>query len=87
MPSDIQRALLKGPFIASSSQDDSTCAITSSSLNDGSTKLYFTCPGQSAKNRVVEDSALERVVNKLSEAIFSNLRIAGNEDKNRPRDP
>jgi tetratricopeptide (TPR) repeat protein len=70
VPSDIQRALVKGPFVAATSQDDTTCAITSSRLNDGTIKLYFTCPGQSAKNRVVEDSALEGVVNKLSEAIF-----------------
>lgn len=66
---DTEATLLKGPFIKINGDDDTACAI-SESRSEGGFKLYFTCPAQSAKNRVVEDSALERVVNKMAEAVY-----------------
>jgi tetratricopeptide (TPR) repeat protein len=78
LPRDAQRAILVGPFIEAAgdaAKTDNICTISGASPTaTGATglSLRFSCPGQSARNRTVEDSAPERVVNKLSNGLFSS---------------
>jgi hypothetical protein len=74
----LRRAIRSGPFIErypDSSLQTGACTISGNeaTATDGTTKtkLIFTCPAQTAKNRTVEDSDPRQVVNKLSEAVFS----------------
>ncbi len=69
----LRRKLRSGPFLeVSGTATDSArlCTISATTAGGGKTTLRFTCPSQSAKNRTVEDSDLNQVVNKLSEALF-----------------
>jgi tetratricopeptide (TPR) repeat protein len=74
IPRKLQKAIARGPFIPVNSKDTEgaqiTCSIRGSEANSRIT-LSFSCPSQTAKNRVVEDSDLEQVVNKLAEALFT----------------
>lgn len=59
-----------GPFIAVEGGSQ-LCRISAERDRDsGNTRLRYTCPGNTAKNRVVEDSDQRQLVNKLSEALF-----------------
>jgi tetratricopeptide (TPR) repeat protein len=70
---ELRGLILSGPFIEDRSARDQeeVCLITSlqESVGGGAT-LRFTCPHNSSKNRVVEDSDPRGVVNKLTEALF-----------------
>lgn len=69
----LRRKLSSGPFLEVSreaSDPSRVCSISAATSGNDKTTLRFTCPSQSAKNRTVEDSDLNQVVNKLSEAIF-----------------
>ena len=68
----LRAAITSGPFVETSGTEGRTvCTITAlESLSSSSTTLRFTCPDNSAKNNVVEDSDPSEVVNKLSEALF-----------------
>lgn len=79
LSSQIRQAILTGPFIEVSetaAQSNTRCSVTRgpASAAPGSAQfaLSFSCPGQPAKNRTVEDSAPELVVNKLSASLFSS---------------
>jgi Tfp pilus assembly protein PilF len=68
--SALRNAVLKGPFIERSEGMD-TCVIqTGRNDANGAYVLRFSCPSNTAKNRVVEDSDINQVVNKLSDALF-----------------
>lgn len=74
----VQQAILEGPFIearSDASTAERSCSIskgTPSKPGEAPIALLFSCPGQSARNRTVEDSAPESVVNKLSTSLFSS---------------
>jgi Tfp pilus assembly protein PilF len=71
-PADIRSNILSGPFLDGASNDTGAlCTITASRSTDTHTvSLNFSCPGNTAKNRIVEDSDPREIVNKLSEALF-----------------
>ena len=71
-PSDIRSNILSAAFTeASEGRRESLCSISSSHAPGTNTiSLRFTCPGNAAKNRTVEDSDPREVVNKLTEALF-----------------
>lgn len=67
--SDIRSALTSGPFVEAPSGD--VCTVSAlKNLASSSTSLRCTCPHNSSKNIIVEDSDPNEVVNKLSEALF-----------------
>lgn len=78
LPRELQRAILAGPFVEATgdaAKTDTLCIIsrtTPTTTGGARIALQFTCPGQSARNRTVEDSAPEQVVNKLSKGLFSS---------------
>lgn len=81
LPGTIRSQILSGPFCqAPASQGDTrrTCSIVATDISPQKIALRFTCPGQPDKNRVVEDSDLTRVVNKLAEAVFRQEVINAN---------
>ncbi len=74
-PAHLRDFILAGPFVedTSSTNQHEVCVITSQQkpmTSDGNVILRFTCPTNSTKNRIVEDSDPHEVVNKLSEALF-----------------
>jgi tetratricopeptide (TPR) repeat protein len=77
----MRRAIARGPFLPIDATDNETaqlvCTIRGTEAPLRFT-LSFSCPSQTAKNRVVEDSDISQVVNKLSEAIFSQDVQNGN---------
>jgi hypothetical protein len=77
----MRKALARGPFLPIDTPDTDTarilCTIRGTEAPSRLT-LAFSCPSQTAKNRVVEDSEISQVVNKLSEAIFSQDVQNGN---------
>jgi len=78
LPREVQRAILAGPFVEATddaAKSDTLCVIsgtTPTTTGGAQIALHFACPGQSARNRTVEDSAPEQVVNKLSKGLFSS---------------
>lgn len=80
--SSVMRSMItSGPFVhASSAAGGVACTITA--LQDptsSSITLRFTCPDNTSKNKVVEDSDPSEVVNKLSEALFrEEIKNGGN---------
>jgi hypothetical protein len=80
--SSVMRSMItSGPFVqASSAAGGAVCTITA--LQDptsSSVTLRFTCPDNTSKNKVVEDSDPSEVVNKLSEALFrEEIKNGGN---------
>jgi hypothetical protein len=72
--------ILSGPFIEdrSSRDQDTVCLITSPQQSASGATLRFTCPHNSSKNHVVEDSDPRAVVNKLTEALFREEIKNGN---------
>lgn len=80
--SSVMRSMItSGPFVhASSAAGGAACTITA--LQDptsSSITLRFTCPDNTSKNKVVEDSDPSEVVNKLSEALFrEEIKNGGN---------
>jgi Tfp pilus assembly protein PilF len=69
--SALQDALRKGPYVDSPNSTDA-CIIEAGRNEVTLTyTLRFSCPRNSSKNRSVEDSDLYQVVNKLSDALFS----------------
>lgn len=77
----MRKAIARGPFLPIDATDTDTarmlCTIRGTEASARLT-LAFSCPSQTAKNRVVEDSEISQVVNKLSEAIFSQDVQNGN---------
>jgi tetratricopeptide (TPR) repeat protein len=78
LPRPLRRAIRSGPFVEVSGGvgvNPTICTVTAketaSAEGKSGIQLHFTCPGQTAKNRVVEDSDPGQLVNKLSEALFS----------------
>jgi tetratricopeptide (TPR) repeat protein len=78
MSRSLRRAIQSGPFTevkSDSSMSSDVCTISAgqklSAEGNPSLQLRFTCPGQTGKNRTVEHSDPRQVVNKLSEALFS----------------
>jgi tetratricopeptide (TPR) repeat protein len=71
-PSDVRANILSGPFLeARAERAGSLCTIESSQPPGAPLiSLRFTCPGNAARNRTVEDSDPREVVNKLTEALF-----------------
>lgn len=70
----LKRAILQGPFIEAQGGSEAfgqSCSVTTTQPANSRVGLSFSCPGQTAKNRTVEDSAPEIVVNKLSASLFS----------------
>lgn len=69
---NIRSNILSGPFIEGASENDGLlCTIAASQANSsGAISIRFSCPGNTAKNRIVEDSDPREVVNKLSEALY-----------------
>jgi tetratricopeptide (TPR) repeat protein len=73
LPWSLRRKLRSGPFLEVSGEASDparTCSIAKAASKGDTVTLRFTCPSQSAKNRTVEDSDLNQLVNKLSEALF-----------------
>ena len=71
--SQLRNLILSGPFVEdrSTRDQDEVCLLTSQQAISGSgVSLRFSCPHNSSKNRVVEDSDPHEVVNKLTEALF-----------------
>jgi tetratricopeptide (TPR) repeat protein len=74
MPRALRRAILSGPFIETLGDSEAaarSCSIAATQPSGPGVALSFSCPGQTARNRTVEDSAPETVVNKLSASLFS----------------
>jgi tetratricopeptide (TPR) repeat protein len=85
MSRSLRRAILAGPFIEVRGDSEATnriCSISASQAGDSGVTLSFTCPGQTARNRTVEDSAPETVVNKLSASLFSSGTTYGSSSNN-----
>jgi hypothetical protein len=72
LTNSLRSAILAGPFIESN-EPAGICTISAASggASSPSIKLVFTCPGTATKNRSSEDSDINRVVNKLSDALFT----------------
>ena len=82
---ELRNAILSGPFVevVNAGASNRLCTISRRAATaPGNTSLALTCPGQSAQNRTVEDSAPEQVVNKLSESIFSTGATYGSSSNN-----
>jgi hypothetical protein len=72
LTASVQAAILQGPFIeAQSGSELCTVSATQAASSPGAISLRFTCPGNPAKNRTTEDSDINQVVNKLSDALFT----------------
>jgi tetratricopeptide (TPR) repeat protein len=74
LTSTVRNTILRGPFVESASGtggDLCTISATQGSTSPDAISLRFTCPGNAAKNRSTEDSDINQVVNKLSDALFT----------------
>lgn len=72
LTNSVRSTVLRGPFIESTSPGDlCTISAATGSLSPDAISLRFTCPGNAAKNRSTEDSDINQVVNKLSDALFT----------------
>jgi tetratricopeptide (TPR) repeat protein len=85
MPRALWRAILAGPFIEVDGDSEAvarSCSISTVQSPSSGVGLSFSCPGQTARNRTVEDSAPETVVNKLSASLFSSGTTYGSSSNN-----
>lgn len=86
----LRRAILQGPFIEAHEDSAATnttkntqiCSISAIQTTKPEISLSFSCPGQTSRNRTVEDSAPETVVNKLSASLFSIGTSYGSSNNN-----
>ncbi len=86
MSRSLQRAILAGPFIEAHGESEAaerSCSVSATQPSGSGVSLSFSCPGQTARNRTVEDSAPEGVVNKLSASLFSSGTTYGSSSNNR----
>ncbi len=68
--SALKNAIVGGPFL-DASQQSNVCVLTGGPKSDNSGyALRLSCPGNTARNRSVEASDYNDVVNKLSDALF-----------------
>jgi tetratricopeptide (TPR) repeat protein len=66
----LRSSIVSGPFLDASGQSN-VCELKGEPKDDGSGySLRLSCPGNTAKNRSVEGSDYNDVVNKLSDALF-----------------